>query len=220
MFSGVVIAPHRKRNMLHLPIKEKEMIIERMLPRKLRGFTLTEAAIVLGIVGLILGAIWVAAAAVYNNLRVSTTSNQLLQIAQSVRSIHAASTVVDPNITALMVAQAGGMPRDMVADTDGDGAVDTVSDVWGGTVTVDAAAIDGVANAGFTVTFANVPQGACSDLLVRNTGQGGRDSGLRQAGIAGALADIPNTGISISTATSACVSATNNTIGFTFALRS
>ena len=36
-----------------------------------RGFTLTEIAIVLGIVGLILGAIWVAAAAVYNNLRVS-----------------------------------------------------------------------------------------------------------------------------------------------------
>src|SRR5271168_1816583 len=61
-----------------------------------RGFTLTEIAIVLGIIGLILGAIWVAAAAVYNNLRTSRATTELLTIAQNVRATYATSSTVDP----------------------------------------------------------------------------------------------------------------------------
>lgn len=60
--------------------------------KRCRGFTLTEAAIVLGIVGLILGAIWVAAASVYGNMRVKRGSEQLLTIAQNVRQLMATST--------------------------------------------------------------------------------------------------------------------------------
>lgn len=60
----------------------------RQTSRTVRGFTLTEAAIVLGIVGLILSAIWVAAGSVYANYRVGKTAEQLLSIVQSVRSLH------------------------------------------------------------------------------------------------------------------------------------
>src|SRR5580700_11353983 len=60
-----------------------------------RGFTLTEIAIVLGIIGLILGALWVAAAAVYTNLRTSKTTTQLLTITQNLRALYATSASVD-----------------------------------------------------------------------------------------------------------------------------
>ncbi|MDD3181584.1 MAG: type 4 pilus major pilin [Alphaproteobacteria bacterium] len=188
------------------------MLEERVLPRKTRGFTLTEAAIVLGIVGLILGAIWVAAAAVYNNLRVTTTSNQLLQIVQSIRSMHATQQTVDSGINALLVAKAGGMPKDMLNNPT---TPTTVTDVWAGNVLI-AAATHTVANDSFAITFSGVPQGPCADLLVRNTGSG-RDSGLIGAGVAVAT----NTAfpLGLSTAVTACSNATSNTLVFTFRLK-
>jgi prepilin-type N-terminal cleavage/methylation domain-containing protein len=51
------------------------------LAKRRRGFTLTEIAIVLGIVGLILGAIWTAASHVYANNRVTTAVRQIVTIA-------------------------------------------------------------------------------------------------------------------------------------------
>jgi prepilin-type N-terminal cleavage/methylation domain-containing protein len=56
-----------------------------------RGFTLTEIAIVLGIIGLILGAIWAAASAVYTNMKNSQGQQGITATAQSVRSMFAAS---------------------------------------------------------------------------------------------------------------------------------
>ncbi len=67
--------------------------------RKTRGFTLTEAAIVLGIVGLILGAIWVAAAAVYENMRTNRANEQILKVAQAVRSLYASSPTMSVYFT-------------------------------------------------------------------------------------------------------------------------
>jgi len=162
------------------------MLMDKVMPRKLRGFTLTEAAIVLGIVGLILGAIWVAAAAVYNNLRVSTASGQLLQIAQNIRSIHATQQTIDSTISghddgAVPMAKAGAIPREMVDDLTA--ASPQVRNVWNGQVEITATSIGGVANIGFIVVFDDVPRSACVDLLVRTTGAN-RDSGLYQAGTA------------------------------------
>lgn len=42
-------------------------------PRTRRGFNLVEAAIVLGVVGLVIGGIWVAAASVTRNMRIKET---------------------------------------------------------------------------------------------------------------------------------------------------
>jgi prepilin-type N-terminal cleavage/methylation domain-containing protein len=47
-----------------------------------RGFTLTEIAVVLGIISVILGAIWVAAATVYANLQTETAVRDVMQISQ------------------------------------------------------------------------------------------------------------------------------------------
>src|ERR1700733_12022724 len=76
-----------------------------------RGFTLTEIAIVLGIIGLILGAIWVAAAAVYTNMRTSKTTTELLDIVQNVRAMYATSGTVDPaaDMAAFGIQAGGGL---------------------------------------------------------------------------------------------------------------
>ncbi|WP_301100321.1 type 4 pilus major pilin [Propionivibrio sp.] len=184
------------------------------IARQTRGFTLTEAAIVLGIVGLILGAIWVAAASVYANLRVKQTSEQILTIAQAVRALHATSTTIPAGINALDVARAGGIPKDMLDD-----ALNptTVTDVWGGAVNI-LRGTQVVAGDSFGISFARVPQQPCVDLAVRNSGAG-RDAGL--LGIANALAYATAFPMDVTTAVGVCpiTAVAGNTIVFTFRLR-
>ncbi len=55
---------------------------------KSRGFTLTELAIVLSIMGLILGAIWTAASKVYFNQKVTKSVTQTLAIAEAVKALY------------------------------------------------------------------------------------------------------------------------------------
>jgi prepilin-type N-terminal cleavage/methylation domain-containing protein len=59
--------------------------------KRKRGFTLTEIAIVLGIIGLILGAIWGAASAVYANKKVADTEQGITAAAAAVRSLYASA---------------------------------------------------------------------------------------------------------------------------------
>lgn len=54
--------------------------------RRCKGFTLTEMAIVLGIVGIILGAIWTAGASVYRNQRVSKAQQQITMLAANIKA--------------------------------------------------------------------------------------------------------------------------------------
>ena len=54
--------------------------------RKQRGFTLTEIAIVLGIIGLILGAVWSAASGVFASQKSSQISQQLSQYIAAFRA--------------------------------------------------------------------------------------------------------------------------------------
>ena len=58
---------------------------------KPRGFTLTELALVLSIVGLVLGGVWVAASALYENMRLNKASTHLITIVQNIRKSMATS---------------------------------------------------------------------------------------------------------------------------------
>lgn len=144
-----------------------------------RGFTLTEIAIVLGIVGLILGAIWVAAAAVYNNLRVSHTNTAVLQMVQAVRTLHATQAAITlGDDTAAMIA-AGVVPSDMLNGVGG------LTDAWGG-----RAFVGGTTDTqGIVIQLNGVPQAQCIDLIPQIAGST-RDAGLflaRPIAAAGAL---------------------------------
>jgi prepilin-type N-terminal cleavage/methylation domain-containing protein len=135
-----------------------------------KGFTLTEIAIVLGIIGLILGAIWTAAASVYANQRLTHTNTAILGVAQGIRSLYSTSSstgyAAATLITPAMVS-AGIIPTDLAAGT---------GPFPGGSMGVSATS-DGL---GFVVSVTAVPQSACINLLTMLGGES-RDPGLYAA---------------------------------------
>lgn len=72
------------------------------LPAKSRGFNLIEAAIVLGVVGLVIGSIWVAAAAVMAENRQREARGALLQIISKVTEMSYKQPSVGYSATVLM----------------------------------------------------------------------------------------------------------------------
>lgn len=55
--------------------------------RTINGFSLTESVIVLGIVGIILGAVWGVTGGVFGNLKLREATEQLTLIVQNIRSV-------------------------------------------------------------------------------------------------------------------------------------
>jgi hypothetical protein len=136
------------------------------------GFNLIEAAIVLGIVGLIVGGIWAAAGSAYENMRLQNASKSLLSLVQGVRSAFANSPsgVVDVNVGTL--ANMGVIPSDMLSVVNG---TPTIIHQWSGTVTTDApdASTTGGVPA-FTLIYNAVKLDSCNNLATRvaNTARG------------------------------------------------
>lgn len=205
----------------------EDSIPESVAHVKKRGFTLTEIAIVLGIIGLILGAIWVAASAVYNNMNVSKATTELLQITQAVRNMYGTAPAVDSAMTATSYIKAGVFPSDTTAA----GTATVASNPWGGAITITASTVNNT-NDAFVVTFAGLPQAACITFATSNTGSS-RDSGMGGAAIGTATGNTANVavtynanfnGINASTATTSCTSTSSglaggNAIGFLFRLK-
>lgn len=184
------------------------MLVKQHMSCRLRGFTLTEAAIVLGIMGLILGAIWSAASAVYKNQHINTTSAQILQIVNGVRSLYSTRTIVESSVTAAVLKSAGSVPSDM--ETNGI----YVKNVWGGNVE-----IFGNDTTYFSIRYYGLPDDVCAKLLVGLTGVN-RYSGLILVDTGGGSsinsASFP---VTVTTAVSMC-SMTSNIVLLRFNLHS
>jgi prepilin-type N-terminal cleavage/methylation domain-containing protein len=147
-----------------------------------RGFSLTELAIVLGVMGLILGALWAAASSVYSNNRASKAESEVLTVAQAIRAMYAtyssvdvnadmpagfgASTVGHANATYLA---AGVFPSDMLNAAPA--AATAAQDPWAGGVAVVSTEV-AVANDSFAVEFDKVSQDSCIKILMSIAGAG------------------------------------------------
>jgi type II secretory pathway pseudopilin PulG len=187
----------------------------RLRQQSRRAFTLTEAAIVLGIVGLILGAIWVAASSVYNNMRIKRTNEQILVMVQGIRSIFAASAVTGTSGTGSLITQlvdARIIPSDVVINNT------TLSNSFGGAITINNATIT-VAGDAFELKYARVPRNVCAEIGVRLTSSA-RDTGLFNVTLGSTTTTLTSWPLNLTTALSSCNNASDiNEVAFVFQLR-
>ncbi len=124
-----------------------------------RGFNLVEAAIVLGVIGLVIGGIWVAAASVQSNLRKTNAMTGLIQIATNTANLlknHAYPAGPQIDITTQMIS-AGALPGNFVDGTAG-------VNPFGGAVFVY---IPNAASPQIRVQFRSVPRDACIEFTTR-----------------------------------------------------
>jgi prepilin-type N-terminal cleavage/methylation domain-containing protein len=189
----------------------------RSAQRAKKGFTLTEIAIVLGIIGMILGAIWVAASSVYNSQKVSRATTEVLAVSQAVRALFPTNTttgIADGDITT-MVCNAGVFPQDMVSSC----ATPTIYNPWSGSVagtTVAAISITAAAaDDGFEIIETGVSSQGCYGLITAVAGSG-RDSGLFYAKANTAYAAAGATNLPVTAATSGCATGNANTVYLVF----
>jgi len=108
--------------LLHVSIRAKPGLHHR------RGFTLTEIAIVLGVMGMILGAIWGAASTVYANKKTTSALQEILAIVANVRGLYP-NGQIGGTLLSPMLINAGQVPSNMIGSCAGGqwGAA------WGGT---------------------------------------------------------------------------------------
>jgi len=123
-----------------------------------RGFNLVEAAIVLGVVGLVIGGIWVAAAAVQSNLRKSDASKGLIQIVQNVRNLYYGQSPSATGAITTQLVNANAIPGNFISGT-------TAINPWNGAITVSIAG----SSDQIDVAYAGIPRDGCIELTSRNT---------------------------------------------------
>ena len=172
-----------------------------------RGFTLIEVAIVLTIVGLVIGGIWIAASTVSSNQKKSALAQDTLSIIQATRNVYAQSVPPATTATTVIVPaliNAGAIPSNLITGT-------TLRNVFGGTTAV---ATDG--NSNFVITYTLIPEEACIELLSGRIASS--ISAANKIGLVGASASAtPGTKQDYTpiTADTACVAGTN-TMSFAF----
>lgn len=98
--------------------------------RNLRGLTLTETVIVLGVVGLVLGGLWLAAGSVNNKRKIQDTSEIVLQIADNVKAVYDGHANATAPTLARQISM-GLLPKSILNAAE----TDTVN-AWGGTYTL------------------------------------------------------------------------------------
>ena len=205
------------------------MIIPTTSVQTQKAFTLTELAIVLGVIGSILGLVWTAAADVIMTNKVRTVNAELVAIANSVRTIFVEQGGVRGTVTTLTPAldRLRAFPLEMRQDQAVDGGAifhpwSQIVDAGGlGTVQVGATDCTGAAPATattpepcFSVYMKLLPQKACVQVLAPSTLQG---TGLKTVVINGTVTSLP---IDSNTAKTNCSATTSvNTLQWVYLLR-
>lgn len=123
------------------------------------GFSLIEAAIVLAIIGFVIGGIWVAAAKVNEERLITKTISDIILIVKNVQALvsrSTADTIGDTSINTT-IRNAGGFPADWIYGS-------LIRDPFGGAINVRS--IPSAINAArFDFTITAVPQATCFRLL-------------------------------------------------------
>ncbi len=184
------------------------------ISKRQRGFNLIEAAIVLGVVGLVIGGIWVAAAAVQENMRNGDASKGLIQIVQNVRNLYYGQT---PTATATITTDlisANAIPANFISNST------TAINPWNGSVAVRITGASAAAYDQIQIDYVSVPKSSCIALTSQNTNIStgtGLASIIIDATTGGTDATITTFPLTPTTAAADCGS--TNTITWKFGLR-
>lgn len=102
-------------------------------PKHKAGFSLTEATVVLGIAGLVIGSIWTATGAAYNKFKSQKMTQQIGTIVQNMANLFPSGTRITPADTTFENAmiRSGVVPTDMVLQISG---VPTIKSPYGARV--------------------------------------------------------------------------------------
>ncbi len=188
-----------------------------------KGFNLIEAAIVLAIIGLVIGGIWVAAAAANENQRLNKATADIeiaVKNIQNLISISDSITLGDSYNLNATTRDAGVYPEDWINGT-------SITHPFGGSVSIVNYTSAGAAPR-FDFVLFSVPMAPCIKLVVKISAMGamagsnGTGSSSR-AGLGYMSVNYPSwmTGtfpVSIATATAACTTNSNKvalTFGYT-----
>lgn len=196
--------------------------------KRSRAFTLTELAIVLAIVGGIVGLIWAAASDVNMSSKVHTVSTELAAISHGTRAVFADQGGVKGRTSKLTPAldRLKVFPIDMRQNSSVDNGilyhpwaqyndpVTSLGDVLVGATDCsgNAATDDVTAEPCFSVYLLDLPKKACVQSMVGTTLTG---TGLQSVTINGTNVSLP---IDTNTATTDC-STTSNTVQWVYLLR-
>lgn len=176
----------------------------------LSGFNLVETAIVLGIVGLVIGGIWVAANSVQSNVRKSEASKALIQIVQNVRAMFDGQSPSATGSINSAVISARAVPTDFVNGTN-------IVNPWNGGVTISLAQAGSQIDS-LDIAYASMPRDVCIELTSRNTNVT-TGTGLTQILIANGSSTVTVTSFPYSPATAATDCLATNTVTWRFGLR-
>ena len=145
--------------------------------------------------------------------RVNKSIDQLMQIAASTRSLFAGHKVYTaltksnkPNMA--LIKKAHLVPDDMING-------DSMENIYGGTVLLNAADKGDRKNKAFSVSYELIPQSACIELSTKEWGKG-RTSGLYSIKINDTEIKAQDGEVTVGAAVSACSSTNSNTIIWTF----
>lgn len=131
--------------------------------RRKGGFNLIESAIVLGVVGLVIGGIWVAAATMYENYKVNKTVEDLLLIVRNIQSLisKADSIAMGDRSISVAIMDADGFPKDWIRGGQ-------IRHPFGG-VAYAGNEVPSASKGLFRVGLMTVPPSACVKLITKLT---------------------------------------------------
>jgi type II secretory pathway pseudopilin PulG len=194
-------------------------------PPRLRqnaGINLIELTIVLGVISLIIGAVWLVASVVYENVRQYNATHNMQTMVQNIRQLYTRISLfpassVGENLT-LTLDRQGAFPSDMrltqgTNETTADGKINHpwVSDSSGSVI------VTAVSTNSFGVRFSSMPKKACISMATKLSG--GEITNLTELVINGNSYPPSQLPLTVVGAAVSCSNAQNNTLEWRFGLR-
>lgn len=167
-----------------------------------KGFSLIEMMIVIALIAVLLGIALIMYFNANSGGRAYNAQSGLLQLQTAVRTINPSPAYTGINEQILIDSDKA--PSNMVSGN-------TLTNVWGGTVTVGPESINGGTDNAFSVTYGSVPRNECSTIVASVS------QNFAEISVEGTtVRDAANPNPSSATVVSACNN-TSNTIVFTSA---